>query len=45
MKTDVLECKRKAQEPVTPGNASFNSNGRRKGYIEVIFFIYICRIK
>ena len=32
--TDVLECKRKAQELVTSGNAPFNRNGRRKGYIE-----------
>ena len=34
MNTDVLECKRKAQELVTSGNAPFNRNGRRKGYIE-----------
>ena len=34
--TDVLECKRKAQELVTSGNAPFNLNGRRKGYIEAI---------
>ena len=31
-----LECKRKAQEVVTSGNAPFNLNGRRKGYIEVM---------
>ena len=36
MNTDVLECKRKAQELVTSGNAPFNRNGRRKGYIEVM---------
>ena len=36
MTTDVLECKRKAQELVTSGNAAFNRNGRRKGYIEVM---------
>ena len=36
MNTDVLKCKRKAQELVTSGNAPFNRNGRRKGYIEVM---------
>ena len=36
MNTDVLECKRKAQELVTPGNVPFNRNGRRKGYTEVM---------
>ena len=34
--TDVFECKRKAQELVTSGNAPFNLNGRRKGYIEAM---------
>ena len=36
MNTDVLECKRNAEELVTSGNAPFNRNGRRKGYIEVM---------
>ena len=36
MNTDALECKRKAQEPVTSGNVPLNRNGRRKGYIEVM---------
>ena len=36
MNTDVLKCKRKAQELVTSGNAPFNRNGRRNGYIEVM---------
>ena len=36
MNTDVLGCKRKAQELVTSRNPPFNRNGRRKGYIEVM---------
>ena len=36
MNTDVLECKRKTQGLVTSGNAPFNLNGRRKGYIEAM---------
>ena len=36
MNSDLLECKRKAQEIVACENAPCNFNGRKKGYIEVI---------
>ena len=36
MNSDVLECKRRAQELVASDNASLNRNGRKKGHIEVM---------
>lgn len=36
MNSDVLECKRKAQEIIACKSAPCNNNGRKKGYIEVV---------
>ena len=36
MNSDVLECKRKAQEIIACKSALCNNNGRKKGYIEVM---------
>ena len=36
MNSDLLECKRKAQEIAACENAPCNNNGRKKGYIEVM---------
>ena len=36
MNTDLLQCKRDAQDLVAPSDAPLNRNGRKKGYIEVM---------
>ena len=36
MNTDLLQCKRDAQDLVASSDAPRNRNGRKKGYIEVM---------
>ena len=36
MNSDILECKQKAKEMVSSNNPPYYTNGRKKGYIEVI---------
>ena len=36
MNSDILECKKKAKEMVSSNNPPYYTNGRKKGYIEVM---------
>ena len=36
MNSDILECKKKAKEMVSSNNSPYYTNGRKKGYIEVM---------
>ena len=36
MNSDILECKKKAKEMVSSNNPRYYTNGRKKGYIEVM---------
>lgn len=36
MNQDVLHCKTRAMEMISPGNPPRNENGRKRGYIEVM---------
>ena len=36
MNSDILECKKKAREMVSSNNPPYYTNGRKKGYIEVM---------
>lgn len=41
MNTDLLECKKKAQDLVSSDNSPLNRNGKKKGYIEVMHELWI----
>ena len=36
MNSDLLECKRKAKDPISSVDPPRNDTGRKKGYIEVM---------
>ena len=36
MNSDILECKKKAKEMVSSNNPPYYTNGRKKGYVEVM---------
>ena len=36
MNSDILECKKKAKDMISSNNPPYYTNGRKKGYIEVM---------